>query len=175
MAGSQPPRVVLLDTNVIIEAVRTNCWNALTGGFQSETVEECRLEALKGDTTRRGYVPVSVVQLERLSKVHVVSDIARATFAMEYEGAAAMDGGERALFAHAHERLQQGDDVWVISSPDKASVRAAIDLEWSDKIVSLEHLVSLVGVRPKPPLDDHHGERWLSTYRTEYLLARKSG
>jgi hypothetical protein len=34
--------VVLVDTNVIIEAIRTRCWNALTGGLRVETVAECR-------------------------------------------------------------------------------------------------------------------------------------
>ena len=33
--------VVLVDTNVIIEAHRTGAWAALVGGYSVETVEEC--------------------------------------------------------------------------------------------------------------------------------------
>ena len=118
-----------------------------------ETVEECRAEALGGDTTRRGYVKVTDAHLARLGKVHLVSDVARASFALAYEGAGAMDGGERALFAHAYARAQDGDEVWVVSSPDKASVRAAVALDLGDRMVSLERLACTVGARPKPPLE----------------------
>jgi len=98
---STPARqtVVLLDTNVIIEAVRTNCWNAVAGALIAETVDECRTEALKGDTTRRGYVKVTEAHLGRLSKIHIVSDTARASFALAYDGAGAMDA-RRGCFSH---------------------------------------------------------------------------
>jgi hypothetical protein len=36
--------IVLLDANVIIEAHRTKCWNALARGYRLETVEQCCIE-----------------------------------------------------------------------------------------------------------------------------------
>jgi len=41
------PRV-FVDTNIILEAVRTGCWMALTTTFSIETVEKCIEEALTG-------------------------------------------------------------------------------------------------------------------------------
>lgn len=59
--------VVLVDTNVVMEAVRTHCWNAMAGGLWVETVEECREEALRGD---RGHPPLLQQHTERwLSQV----------------------------------------------------------------------------------------------------------
>ena len=87
--------VVLVDTNVVMEAVRTRCWNAVTGGLWVETVEECRDEALRGDRGRPGYLPVSEQDLARMRKVHPVSALERATFGMAYQEARNMDRGER--------------------------------------------------------------------------------
>lgn len=67
--------VVLVDTNVMIEAVRTRCWNALTGSLRLETVEECRDEAGRGSYGRSGYVAVSQGDLGRLSAVHPVTGL----------------------------------------------------------------------------------------------------
>ena len=80
--------------------------------------------------------------------------------------------GERDLFAHAYARSSAGDHVWVICSPDRASIRAAVALGWRDQTRSLAELVAAVGARPNPPLADHFGERWLSDSCTAYLLGR---
>lgn len=161
---------VLVDTNVIMEAVRTHCWNAVAGGLRVETVEECRDEALRGDRGRPGYVPVSEKDLSRLRTVHPVSALERATFALAYEGAQNMDPGERDLFAHAHGRVARGDHVWILCSADRACVRAAVALGWHERLHSLGALAAAVGVNPHPPLLRQHGESWLSQARTEYLL-----
>lgn len=163
--------VVLVDTNVMLEAVRTRCWNALTGGLRVETVEECRDEALRGDRGRPGYLPVSAQDLARIRGVHPVSALERATFGMAYEDAQNMDPGERDLFAHACARASRGDAVWVLCSADKACVRAAVALGWHERMHSLGTLAAAVGTHPHPALLDHYGERWLSRVRTEYLLA----
>lgn len=162
--------VVLVDTNVIIEAVRTGTWNALTGAVCVQTVEECRDEARRGDATRPAYVPVSVADLDRLHKVHAVSIRERAEYLLADQEATSMDPGERDLFAHAYRRTKAGDDVWVLCSSDKASIRAAIRIAVSDQLTSLEAACNAVGVRPNKPLRAHHQELFLSKYRTEYLL-----
>lgn len=162
--------VVLVDTNVIIEAVRTHCWNALTGGALIETVEECRDEALRGDPRQHGYVPVSSMQLGQLARVHPVSAIAQATFGLTYPLASAMDAGERDLFAHVLERMNRGDSAWILTSPDKASIRAAVALGWGDRLRSLGEIAARLGAKPKPDLAAHHEFLWLSKYRTEFRL-----
>lgn len=163
--------VVLVDTNAIIEAVRTNCWNALTGGFVVETVEECRDEALRGDATQDGYIAVAQDDLDRLASVHAVSKVSQAGFAMVYDAAPSMDDGERDLFAHTLDRTQDGDSHWTLCSPDKASIKAAVSLGWGDKLRSLETLCKAVGARPSPPLAGNHEERWLSVIRLQFFLS----
>jgi hypothetical protein len=164
--------VALVDTNVIIEAVRTRCWNALAGSLRVETVSECRDEAGRGDRSRPGYVPVSEADLARLAQVHSVTDLDRAVFGMAYDGSLNMDAGERDLFAHAFARAAAGDMVWVICSPDRAAIRAAVALGWRDQTRSLAELAAAAGARPGPPLAEHFGERWLSGLCTAYLLGR---
>ena len=173
MSGNDPlagAQVILIDTNVIIEAVRTGCWNALTGTGNVETVEECRDESLRGDATRRGYIPVSQTDLNRLAKVHPVSEVERATFALTYSDAGSMDDGERDLFAHALGRAQNGDERWLFTSPDKASVRAAVKMGWGDRLCSLGGLIRRIGSNPRNPLAEHHGEKWLQAQRTHFTL-----
>lgn len=162
--------VVFIDTNAIIEAVRTATWNAVTGGLLVETVEECVEEAQRGESTNPSYVLVSPKDLRRLHKVHLVSDTDRARHVLYDREAMNMDAGERDLFAHAYCRESAGDTHWVICSPDKASIRAAVRVGWADRLVSLERLSSEVGGRPKTPFKQHFGEAFLSRCRTEYLL-----
>jgi hypothetical protein len=162
--------VVLVDTNVVMEAVRTRCWNALTGGLCVETVEECRDEALRGDRGRPGYLPVSEQDLARIRKVHPVTPLERVTFGMAYQDARNMDQGERDLFAHAYARAARGDSVWILSSADRACMRAAVALGWHERMCSLGALAAAVGAHPNPTLLDQYGERWLSQVRTGYLL-----
>lgn len=161
---------ILVDTNVIIEAVRTNSWNALTGGAPIETVEECREEALRGDAGQAGFVTVNDAHLDRLARVHAVTPLTQATFALAYSAAATMDAGERDLFAHAFEREHSGDGEWYLSSSDKALIRAAVSLDWSSRLQSLEEIMERLGTRPRPSLLVQHSKRWLSQYRTQYLM-----
>jgi hypothetical protein len=128
--------VVLVDTNVVMEAVRTRCWNAIAGGLRIETVEECRDELQRGDRGRPGYLPVGEQDLARIRTVHGVSALDRATFAMAYVDARGMDAGERDLFAHAYARAARGDLVWIVSSADQACVRAAVALGWHERMPS---------------------------------------
>lgn len=162
--------VVLIDTNAIIEAVRTGTWNGLTGGMLVETIEECRAEARRGDSTRPSYVAVSAADLGRLHRVHAVSAVQRAEYLLGDPDAVGMDAGEQDLFAHAFQRANAGDLAWVVCSPDKASIRAAVRLDWADQLRSLEALAVAVGARPTTPLKSHFQELFLSKYRTEYLL-----
>lgn len=161
MRGGQ---VVLVDTNIIIEAVRTHCWNALTSHCTVETAEKCMEEARTGDPMRRHYVPVTAEDLQRISAVRDVSHAEHVQLAVILPMADELDAGERHLFAHA---LGRGD-AWIASCADRAALKAAFALGWRDRFVSLEALARDVGARPD--LKQHFRERWLSEVRTAFLL-----
>lgn len=165
MSRSDP---VLLDTNVIIEAVRTGTWAALVGGLIVETVEACRDEVLAGSPHAiPGYVPVTQSDLRRLSAVHHLDSTKRAELALAYEDADGLDDGERDLLAHA---LAERAAPWSLCSPDKAAIRAAVALDFGDRLVSLEQLIADVGARPKKQLRSQFTTGWLVRFRTRVRL-----
>lgn len=49
---------VLVDTNVILEAHLTGCWDALAGGYNLETVEKCIEETQTGNQLRERKVEI---------------------------------------------------------------------------------------------------------------------
>lgn len=160
--------IVLVDANVIIEAIRTGCWAGITGQLTLESVEACWNETLAGSAdTIPGYVAVTRDDLERMFAVHSVDDVTRAAFKLAYADADGMDPGEHDLFAHAYSLTEED---WVLCSPDKASIRAAVALGFGDQLSSLEDLVKAVGARPNPALRRQHTSAWLSSFRTKVVL-----
>lgn|SRR5262249_38013491 len=157
--------IVLFDTNIVIEAIRSNCWKAITGYFRVATVEKCVEEANTGRLRRRGYVAVGHGDLARLAIIHKVSTLELAKFSLSYPDADRLDDGERHLWSHALGR----SDAWLASCADKAAFRAAHELMWTDRIVSLQKLAETAGARPR--LKEHFSEKRLSQWRTEFKLA----
>jgi hypothetical protein len=90
-------RLILVDTNIIIEAVRTACWNGLRGHYELVTVEKCREEARAGIARTPGYVVIGDQHLRSGIKIVAVTDHDRARLATECPEAAALDAGERDL------------------------------------------------------------------------------
>ncbi len=162
--------VVLVDTMIAIEAVRTGIWKALTGARLVETVEECRSELQRGDRSHPNYLEVAQEDLDGLSIVHPVTEVERATLLLTSEGASNLDAGERDLLAHALACPERGDGVWVVLSSDIACVKVAVALGLADHMASLEEIADAVGARPRPPLRRHFTRRWLSSERTKALL-----
>jgi len=162
-----PSSIYLFDANAIIEAVRTGVWRAMVGGLIIETVDECAQECRRGDTLAGAYVSVSDGDLGRLSAVHTV-DPSEVSAIVLYEGAAALDLGERDLFAYALSGRIEG--LWAICSPDHASVRFAVARGCGNQLVSLQAAVDEVGARPNPSLRHHFTTAWLSTERTKAML-----
>jgi hypothetical protein len=157
-------QIVLVDTNIIIEAFRTRCWNALTVYYRVETVEKCYEEALTGDRLRSGYVEVDTKVLKERLTIHRVESMEQATLALACPDADVLDAGERDLFAHAHGRK----GAWITTCADRAAVRIALTLGWKERICSLEVLCEPTGA--KPELKPHFTEDWLSRVRTDFLL-----
>lgn len=147
---------VLVDTNVILEAHRCQCWKPIAGGLQLETVEMCVAEAFTGHQRRRSQVLIDPVVLRQsFSAVHEVSKIALANIAL-MDGPA-LDEGERALWAHALGR----QDVWVLCGPDAASMRFGYMNGFRDRMLSLEELLASVGTKPPNELRAHYKAGWL--------------
>lgn len=160
----EPGQVVLVDTNIIIEAVRARCWNALVGHLSLETVNKCLEEVRTGDPMRREYVAVDTEQLKGVTKTHTVSAHEKASLALALRTVDELDAGERDLFAHTLGR----SDAWIGSCADRAALKAAFALGWKDRMVSLEALARFAGARPD--LKRHFREHWLSDVRTAFLL-----
>jgi hypothetical protein len=156
----------LVDTNVILECHRSACWNALTGGYRIETVETCVIETQTGFQRRRPEQQITTDALVRLAKVATVSDADRAMALTSDSQLAALDPGERDLWANALTR----SDAWVLCGPDKASLRVGVRLGWRDRLVSLEALLDDIGHRPRLPLRIAYTARWLAECLNELVL-----
>jgi hypothetical protein len=162
-------QVVLVDTNIIIEAVRTGCWSALTGYFRMETVEKCREEARTGRAYRPGYVTVHEKDLRERLMAHDVNDEDLAQLTLRDAKCALLDPGERHLWAHALGRA----DAWLASTADAAAVHAAVRLGWEERLVSLEELVQACAARSSAKkLNWQFRSEQLSKWRTVALLDR---
>ena len=148
---------VLVDTNVILECWRVSAWQALTGGYRVETVEDCVIETQTGFQRRRAAQQIDKSRLlASLATVHPVGEQELAAAAVRDPLFSSLDIGERSLWAHALTR----SDAWVLCGPDKASLRLGVRLGFRDRLVALETLLSDVGFRPKNPLRTNYTRQW---------------
>ncbi len=157
----------LFDTNAVIESVRTGIWNALTGSLMMETVATCVAECRAGDRLSSGYLQVSDEDLNRFSTIHAVGPNAIAELLVRKKSGSLHDG-ERDLFAHA--LSLPGEEVWLVCSPDKASVAFAVSVGYGDRLISLEEAAMRAGARPNPSLRSQFTTQWLSRERTKATL-----
>jgi hypothetical protein len=164
MTGSN--RIILVDTNIIIESVRTECWKGLRGHYQLVTVEKCREEAQSGIAWKPGYVVVEDDQLSTGLQIVAVSEPDRVRLVTACADAAALDAGERDMWAHAYSRT----DDWLAACADQAAVRVAMALGWGDRLISLEELNISAGIRPKAQLKRHYMKNELIRWRTKFWL-----
>jgi hypothetical protein len=159
---------LLVDTMIVIEAVRTGVWNAITGRRRVVTAPECADELRRGGPeTVTGYVPVTDAELARLV-VEPVSDADRARLQLAYPRADGLDPGERDLLALAAARC----NPFELCSCDKAAVKAAHELGLLDRTVSLESVADRVGARAGPPFRSQYSEARMGQWRTSLLLGR---
>lgn len=156
----KPGDVVLVDTNVIIEAHDYGCWQSLVGAYTVETVETCVVEAMTGDGQR--FEEASLRQ--SFHRIHEVSEIELVEVALRNgEG---LDAGERALWAHALGRA----DTWVLCGPDRASMRFGYEQKMRDRVVSMGGLLNTINHRTARPLRPHFEQRWLDEVMVKLAL-----
>lgn len=162
----QRGQLVLVDTNVIIEAHDTNCLAQIAEGFRLCTVEEVVAETQRGRQRRRPERNIDEAWLrERMSVIGDVTDEQRFDFTMNYQ-AVGLDAGERDLLIWA----TQFQDAWLLNSPDMAVLRFAHQVGWLEKLVSLEAMSRTVNARLRQNLRENFREQWLSVNRTEFSL-----
>ena len=164
MATASKP-ILYIDTNVVIEATRTSCWKALKQRFEVHTVKEVRDEAARGDPKATGYVKVDMLEFDADVIVHEVSQKDVLTAMAKAPNLAAIDKGERDLLAWV---AAQSPNALLLTTGDKAAVKAACGLKLDGRLRSLEELAKQCGLSPKVNL--WFTTKWLATVKTEFLL-----
>jgi hypothetical protein len=91
-----------------------------------------------------------------------------ANFLLNYKEAGGLDAGEKELLAHAVTRT----DAWLLCGPDGATVRCLFANKLIDRMVSLEEMLRVSGLRRLPDLEDQYTSKWLSGFRTDLILGR---
>lgn len=162
----QKSEIVLVDTNIIIEAHRIHCWAAIADYFALETVEKCVEETQTGSQNRSPEQNINYAELNAtLSAVNKLTEIQQAGFLLKHN--VQLDPGERDLLCHAESR----NDAWILASPDKATMRFMFSQGWIDRLVSLEKLVTHIKAKTTKPLGRNYTEAWSSNERTAMTLA----
>lgn len=172
-AGLEQPQRVFIDTNIIIEAFRINCWPALAAHHKLETVQKCVEEALTGDANRDSHVSIKPQKMvSGLVSRHTVDKLTLATFALEHPECAGLDDGELHLLAWLKQNNPSGLTKILISTADKAAIVATHRLQWLDSVISLEELARQAGVARDriTSLAKHHKKAWLDKLKTSLRL-----
>ncbi len=162
-----PPsrQIVYVDTNVVIEAVDTGCWAALLSKFDVRTVAEVRREIQAGNRLIKSYVLVDKAQFDAKVTVAEVTKVQLAAAQLRTPLLNQIDPGERHLLAYV---AAQDQNAWLLTTGDRAAVRAACALGLDDRLRSLEELAGACG--QKPAVADWFTKKWLSKVKTEFLL-----
>jgi hypothetical protein len=135
----------------------------LVGRYAFDTVEECVVECETGNR-RRNTVVIDTAQLREDLQPKTVTPAMVFSLVERLGGQVDLDPGEKELLAYAL-TLQ---DAWIITSPDKAAIRAGNVLGIVDRFISLEELAADAGQHPS--LRDNYTTRWLVAFRTQVLL-----
>lgn len=161
-------QIVLVDTNVIIEAHRTRCLALLSNYFELHTVDKVVEETQTGYQNRRPEQNIDLQELRaQLRHVETVTDAQRAQFSLDHPNVT-LDPGERDLLIYA--KGFKSSDVWLLNSPDMAAVRYAHQQKWIDRLVSLESMNAHLKGRLSESLRENYTERWLSQKRMQLAL-----
>ena len=160
-----PRQIVYVDTNVVIEAVDACCWAALLNKFDVRTVAEVRRETQAGNRLIKSYVVVDKTQFDAKVTVADVTKVQLAAAQLRTPLLNQIDAGERHLLAYvaAHDK-----NALLLTTGDRAAVRAACALGLDDCLRSLEELAGACG--QKPALAEWFTKKWLAKVKTEFLL-----
>lgn len=164
---------IFVDTNVILEAIRTKFWTTICDRYAIETVEKCVEEALTGNPDSQNYISVQPEILKKgLAARHTVSKRNIAGLILSHPECQGLDDGELHLLAWLHDQSIPPNDHLFISTADKAAIRATNNLGWMTALITLEELLQKSGVT-KSQIDilrPHFRIPWLSSLKTKILL-----
>lgn len=156
---------ILIDTNAILEAHRTNTWKCITRDWSIETCETCIEESLRRPM-KQSYIPVSGESLrEGIRTRHDVNDLERTQLALDYPNSAVLDKGERDLMT----LLLSKKDTFSICSPDKTAMRFAIEVGLGERLICFESLLKKCG-KPAFTLREQYTLDWHSRRMSQLRL-----
>jgi hypothetical protein len=153
---------ILVDTNVIIESFRVNCWNLIDGYFKLNTVARCMEEINTGNRGQSGNIPVDTSILYSSFSPQQVTKEQLIKLKLKLNGLPDLDAGEEELLAYA---LSLGGKVYFLCSPDRAFVNGAAKLSFLDKLVSLEEMTKTAGGKINK-LKYNFTDEWLKKEKT---------
>ena len=156
---------IFVDTNIIIEAHRTGCWKSLVGSYDIHIVEKVREEALRGRRDGANYIRVEADELESNVTIHSVGDEQLAAAIAKYHDLALLDDGEKHLLAYA---FACEEKPFILTTADKAAVKASCGLGLGDLLKSLEELGRIGSC--VLPLKNVYTKAGLDTTKTEFIL-----
>lgn len=165
---------VFVDTNIILEAFRTNCWTAICQAYAIETVEKCIEETLTGNPNNSAHISVDRDKLvgELSNNPHKITKQNRVEILLHYPHCQGLDDGELHLFASLRSQKLFPNPLISISTADKAAIVAAEKLGWIENVVSLEQLIRNSGVsrNQRNSLRENYKTTWLNEVKTKIQL-----
>lgn len=149
---------ILVDTNVIIEAHRVGCWRGMASEFRLITVKKVVEETQTGHQNRSQEQKIDQTDLRsQLSHIAAVERVQLAEIDIHYPEHG-LDAGEHHLVAFARTLKEP---AWLLNSPDKGSIRFCSRADWLDRLISLEAMANVLGMRHASRLRANHTEGWL--------------
>ncbi len=150
--------IVLVDTNVILEAHRVSRWEHLSKNFKIHTVDKVIEETQTGYQKRAKEELIDQKELSSsVALIYSVSDEERIQCMLDASSVSQLDDGEKDLLIYAS---KLGVGCWLLSSPDTAAMRAAHDQGWLERVVSLESLLEAINCKSDKPLRENYTEKW---------------
>lgn len=150
--------LILVDTNVIIEAHRVRCWAGMANQFRLVTVAEVFKETQTGHQNRTEEQNVDPALLrEQLSQIAEVNKTELATIDIDFPDHG-LDPGEHHLVAYAR-TLEE--PAWLLNSPDIGTIRVCNQAGWLDQLISLEAMATTLGMPHRNQLRGNYTEAWL--------------
>jgi len=164
---------IFVDTNVILEANRTGCWASICNRYSVETVKKCVEEVFTGnlDDPKRIHVDKAILE-NNIAAQHPTNKRDVLNLYKKDPECSELDAGELHLFAFIHKQKILPNESILISTADKAAIKATGRLGWLDSLDSLENLAQKSGVRQTAIelLKQQYSTKWLKQIRTDIRL-----
>lgn len=160
--------IILIDTNVILEAHRVGRWKHLSNNFSVHTVEKVIEETQTGYQRRSTEEQIDQKELtESFAEIYSVSEEAVAATMITSSDIFNLDAGERDLLIYAS---NFDGDCWLISSPDSAAMRVAHNKGWLERVVSLESLLETINCLSNIDLRVNYTKKWDEAKKAQIRL-----